>query len=112
MRVQRLAKDRAYDRLASKELEFVKSKDKSKRAIMCIGAAGTGAGSRIKGHQRHGGGQMRRKHRRHATVAMTNERLTSQTCSNGSGNPRTDHLYATMNAVQPTSKDATRRIGM
>ena len=48
---------------------------------MCIGIAGTGVGTRIGGHLKYGGGQIRARHRRYATVCMTNEFMTSQTCS-------------------------------
>ncbi|KAF9571998.1 hypothetical protein EC968_010475 [Mortierella alpina] len=48
--------------------------------VFLIGAAGTGVGSRIKGHERRGGGKMREQHRQSAVVAITNEYRTSQTC--------------------------------
>ncbi|KAJ2958889.1 hypothetical protein NQZ79_g5568 [Umbelopsis isabellina] len=75
---------RAYDRIASKERRFIAGHSKGKKtpcAAMCIGQAGTGVGSRIGGHQRYGGSQLRRRHRRYAVVAMTNEHNSSQTCS-------------------------------
>jgi hypothetical protein len=49
--------------------------------VMCIGMAGTGAGTRIGGHLKYGGAKVRARHRRYATVCMTNEYMTSQTCS-------------------------------
>jgi hypothetical protein len=45
-----------------------------------IGDAGTGVGSRLKGHARRGGGKIREQHRQHGTVVMTNEFMTSKTC--------------------------------
>ena len=51
------------------------------RLVMGIGICGTGVGSRIKGHLRLGGGQMRRRHRRYEVVSMTDEYRTSQTCA-------------------------------
>jgi hypothetical protein len=46
-----------------------------------IGSAGTGVGSRIKGHAKLGGKQLGKRHRRYTTVGITNEYHTSQTCS-------------------------------
>ncbi|KAF9934623.1 hypothetical protein BGZ65_003661, partial [Modicella reniformis] len=50
------------------------------RLIGCIGAAGTGVGSRIGGHSRRGGSKLRAEHRQHATVVITDEYMTSKTC--------------------------------
>ena len=47
---------------------------------MLIGSAGTGVGSRIKGHSRRGGKKMRKEHMQHCVVGMTNEYRSSQTC--------------------------------
>lgn len=66
----------AYDKLASMERQFVGGS----LQVMCVGIAGTGAGTRIGGHLRYGGGKLRERHRRYTTVAMTNEYRTSQTC--------------------------------
>ena len=57
------------------------STPKQCRLVMGIGICGTGVGSRIKGHLRLGGGQMRRRHRRYEVVSMTDEYRTSQTCA-------------------------------
>ncbi|KAF9578965.1 hypothetical protein BGW38_004979 [Lunasporangiospora selenospora] len=48
--------------------------------VMLIGDAGTGVGSRIKGHARRGGGKMRKEHRQHCTVGITSEYRSSKTC--------------------------------
>jgi hypothetical protein len=50
------------------------------RLIGCIGAAGTGVGSRIGGHSRRGGAKLRQEHRQHSTVTITDEFMTSKTC--------------------------------
>ncbi|KAK3806373.1 MAG: hypothetical protein J3Q66DRAFT_119334 [Benniella sp.] len=50
------------------------------RLVGCLGDAGTGFGSRLGGHSRRGGGKLRAEHRQNATVAMTDEHLTSKTC--------------------------------
>lgn len=87
MQAARLLKKKAYDQFASKERKFVAFSDpnkkncKSNRIIMCIGAAGTGIGSRIRGHAKRGGKQLQKRHRRYVTVAITNEHNSSQTCS-------------------------------
>jgi hypothetical protein len=47
---------------------------------MCVDIAGIGAGTRIGGHLRYGGGKLRERHRRYSTVTMTNEYRTSQAC--------------------------------
>ncbi|CAO3569992.1 unnamed protein product [Mortierella alpina] len=49
--------------------------------VLFIGDAGTGVGSRIKGHARRGGGKMRSRHRRYCPVAITDEFRTSKTCA-------------------------------
>ncbi|CAO3572960.1 unnamed protein product [Mortierella alpina] len=49
--------------------------------VLFIGDAGTGVGSRIKGHARRGGGKMRSAHRRYCPVAITDELRTSKTCA-------------------------------
>ncbi|KAF9966018.1 hypothetical protein BGZ70_003529 [Mortierella alpina] len=48
--------------------------------VFLYGAAGTGVGSRIRGHSRRGGKKVREQHMQHAPVALTNEWRTSQTC--------------------------------
>lgn len=48
---------------------------------MCVGTAGTGVGLRIGDHARRGGTQVRKRQRRYAPVAMTDEHGTPQTCS-------------------------------
>jgi hypothetical protein len=65
-----------YDKLASMERQFLGGS----LQVMCVGIAGTGAGTRIGGHLRYGGGKLRQRHRRYITVAMTNEYRTSRTC--------------------------------
>ena len=72
-----LRKQAADDKLARDERKFVGGKIQ----VMCIGMAGTGAGTRIGGHLKYGGAKVRARHRRYATVCMTNEYMTSQTCS-------------------------------
>lgn len=71
--------------MASSERKFIANKNcqhkKSSCLVMCIGAAGTGVGSRIKGHLKMGGKQLRRRHRRYGVVAITNEYKSSQTCA-------------------------------
>ncbi|KAI8345404.1 hypothetical protein B0O80DRAFT_394555 [Mortierella sp. GBAus27b] len=47
---------------------------------MFIGAAGTGVGSRIKGHARRGGNKLRQEHARYCPVAVTDEFNTSKVC--------------------------------
>ncbi|KAI8360535.1 hypothetical protein B0O80DRAFT_398351, partial [Mortierella sp. GBAus27b] len=49
--------------------------------ILCIGDAGTGVGSRIKGFSKRGGRKFRREHSRHTVVAVTPEYRTSKTCA-------------------------------
>jgi hypothetical protein len=48
--------------------------------VILIGNAGTGVGSRIKGHNRRGGKWLREIHRRHTPVCIVNEHKSSQTC--------------------------------
>ncbi|KAK3812952.1 MAG: hypothetical protein J3Q66DRAFT_347018 [Benniella sp.] len=48
--------------------------------VLMIGTAGTGMGSRIGGHERRGGGKMRKEHTKSCVVSMTNEYRTSQVC--------------------------------
>ncbi|KAM3578673.1 hypothetical protein VKS41_008873 [Umbelopsis sp. WA50703] len=67
-------------RSAGLSLEVQMAK-KIPRVVLCIGQAGTGVGSRIDGHLRYGVSQLRRRHRRYAMVAMTNEHNSSQACS-------------------------------
>jgi hypothetical protein len=67
----------AYDKLASVERRFSR---RGSLQVMCVGTIGTGAGTRIGGHLRYGGGKLRERHRRYTIVAMTNEYKTSQTC--------------------------------
>jgi hypothetical protein len=59
-----------------------KGKEKVKdKALVFHGAAGTGHGSRIKGHMRRGGKWMRKMHYHSGTPVMyTNEHGTSKTC--------------------------------
>lgn len=85
-RTQRLLTNAAYDRLASLERKFIAAdhetgRKQKNRIVMCIGREGTGVGLRVSGHTRRGGSQLRRRHRRYATIAMTDEHGTSQTCS-------------------------------
>ena len=80
------------DRLCSREREFanpklkkkdVKKKEKEiqrKNLLMIIGDCGFGAGSRIRGHLRHGGIWKQDRHARYTTVCITNENYTFQTC--------------------------------
>ncbi|KAF9426099.1 hypothetical protein BGZ94_006947 [Podila epigama] len=49
------------------------------RPVLLIGEAGTGVGSRIRGHDRRGGGIMREQHIRHCTIGMKDEYRTSKT---------------------------------
>ena len=84
VRTAHLLRGRTYDRIASKERRFVagaREGKKAPRAVMCVGVDGTGVGSRVRGHLRYGGSQIRKRNRRYATIAMTNEHNTSQTCS-------------------------------
>jgi hypothetical protein len=53
----------AYDKLASMECQFAGGS----LQVMCVGIAGTGAGTRIGGHLRYGGGKLRERHRRYST---------------------------------------------
>src|ERR1700761_7341704 len=48
--------------------------------IMFIGTGGTCVGSRLGGHERRGGGLIRKQHRAYAVVGLTNEYRTSQSC--------------------------------
>ncbi|CAO3678112.1 unnamed protein product [Umbelopsis ramanniana] len=84
-RTNELMNRKILDQSASKERRFVSqresSKDAPKTIILCIGTAGTSVGSRIKGHAKRGGSKLRTRHQIYATVAMTNEFRTSQTCS-------------------------------
>ena len=48
--------------------------------VMFIGAAGTGVGSRIGGHNRRGGAKLRKEHSRYCPVAVTDEFNTSKLC--------------------------------
>ncbi|KAK3815084.1 MAG: hypothetical protein J3Q66DRAFT_343783 [Benniella sp.] len=48
--------------------------------VMFIGAAGTGVGSRIGGHNRRGGTKLRKEHSRYCPVAVTDEFNTSKLC--------------------------------
>jgi hypothetical protein len=49
--------------------------------VILIGSAVKGVGSRIKGHAKLEGKQLRKRHRRYTTAGITNEYHTSQTCS-------------------------------
>jgi hypothetical protein len=53
----------AYDKLASMECQFAGGS----LQVMCVGIAGTGAGTGIGGHLRYGGGKLRERHRRYST---------------------------------------------
>lgn len=77
-----LKKRQVYDAVASQERKFILRDCKSRKSlpIMCIGNAGTGIGSSIKGFNRRGGKWLRNRHARYTTVAITNEHRTSQTC--------------------------------
>lgn len=48
--------------------------------IMYIGTGGTCVGSRWGGHERRGGGLLRKEHRGYAAIGLTNEYRTSQAC--------------------------------
>jgi hypothetical protein len=48
---------------------------------MCIEVVGTGVDFRMTGHLRYGGKQLKARHRRYDTVAMSSEHKTSQMCS-------------------------------
>jgi hypothetical protein len=50
---------------------------------MFVGQASTCTNVRIKGHLRYGGGQIKKRHRTYACVAITNEFNVSQTCCIG-----------------------------
>jgi hypothetical protein len=50
------------------------------RYVAFIGAAGTGVGSRLKGHFRLGGARIREQHRQYGTVVITDEHMSSQRC--------------------------------
>jgi len=80
-----LCTEKILDGLASSERRFLSQRLSSESppntVILCIGTAGTGVGSRIKGHARRGGGKLRKRHGRYVPVAMTNGFRTSQTCS-------------------------------
>jgi hypothetical protein len=70
--------------MASEERRFISDASISetrRRIVMCIGTAGICSGSRIKGHLRYGGKKLRKCHRKYATIAMTDEYKSSQTCS-------------------------------
>jgi hypothetical protein len=49
--------------------------------IMCNGIAGTCEGFHLKGYARRGGKQVKKRHSRYVLIGMTNEYLTSKTCS-------------------------------
>jgi hypothetical protein len=72
-RSQQIQTRRSYDKVAALERRRI-SEDTAQegklksRLVMCIGVAGTGVGSRVKGHARRGGTQMRSRHRRYQTV--------------------------------------------
>ncbi|KAF9574018.1 hypothetical protein EC968_007570 [Mortierella alpina] len=51
------------------------------RPIALTGAAGSGVGSRLQGNFRLGGGKIREQHRQYGVVVVTDEHMTSQTCS-------------------------------
>jgi hypothetical protein len=73
-----------YDAMASEERRFIGDasiSETSRRIVMCIGTAGICSGSRIKGHLRYRGKKLRKCHRKYATIAMTDEYKSSQTCS-------------------------------
>ncbi|KAK3825711.1 MAG: hypothetical protein J3Q66DRAFT_420773 [Benniella sp.] len=48
---------------------------------MLVGDAGTGIGSRIKGHARRGGKKLRKEHIKHCPVVITDEYRSSRTCT-------------------------------
>ncbi|KAF9576093.1 hypothetical protein EC968_000161 [Mortierella alpina] len=51
------------------------------RPVALTGAAGSGVGSRLQGNFRLGGGKIREQHRQYGVVVVTDEHMTSQTCS-------------------------------
>jgi hypothetical protein len=81
-RVQEFRTKATYDRLAAAERAVIKDAAQCTEAVpvLCIGTAGTGVGSRIRGNARRGGKKLRGCHKRYTVVAMTNEFRTSQTC--------------------------------
>ncbi|KAI8394078.1 uncharacterized protein BYT42DRAFT_29730 [Radiomyces spectabilis] len=66
--------------LASSEGAQMIDRNVPTNLVMCIGNAGTGVGSRIRGHVRRGGKKMLTEHSRNTTVAITNEFCSSKTC--------------------------------
>ncbi|KAI8393677.1 uncharacterized protein BYT42DRAFT_15226 [Radiomyces spectabilis] len=66
--------------LASSERAQMTDRNVPTNLVMCIGNAGTGVGSRIRGHARRGGKKMRTEHSKNTTVAITNEFCSSKTC--------------------------------
>lgn len=71
-----------YKKLASEERKALKQAAGSRRSvlIMLIGDQGTAVGSSIKGHAKRGGSKLRAEHRQDATVGITSEFRSSQTC--------------------------------
>ncbi|CAO3565152.1 unnamed protein product [Mortierella alpina] len=99
---QRLRTIRTWDKVAAAERRYVMERGRQELTtpppapgtsppiprpsghimpILFIGDAGTGVGSRIKGHARRAGGKMRSRHRRYCPVAITDEFRTSKTCA-------------------------------
>ncbi|KAL4206359.1 hypothetical protein AB4K20DRAFT_1773551, partial [Rhizopus microsporus] len=79
-RSYKLQKRRYIDRLCSAERQYAVSDVKGVRPIMFVGDRGLSIGSRIKGFMRCGGHWKPKKHSLYATVCITNEHNTSQTC--------------------------------
>lgn len=78
-----IQKRKAYDRVCSAERRSCPpcpSQKSSTRLIMFVGDRGYGYGSRVKNHVRLGGPWKPLKHSLYASVCITNEHNTSQTC--------------------------------
>jgi len=76
-RKAKLNAKRAVVRDAAREL---RSRLPKMIPIMCLGNAGTGVGSTIKGFNRWGGHQLRHQHRQLTPLVYTDEFRTSKTC--------------------------------
>ncbi|KAG0168354.1 hypothetical protein DFQ29_010183 [Apophysomyces sp. BC1021] len=60
--------------------DVVQQRDSLSVPVLLTGAAGTGFGSRLKGHLKRGGSRIKADHHQHALLGMTNEYRSSQTC--------------------------------
>lgn len=81
-RTAELFSRKAKDRIAASERAYIQDQSQCKLpfVVFCIGNAGMGIGSQIKGFNRRGGRWIQKLHGRYAIVAITNEFRTSQTC--------------------------------